>query len=76
MFVIKGGATVIKYFSLVIGAHQGVPVSAFLFVLSLEILFLLIKSKPEIEGMTIFDYNYLYYAYAVDTTFFFVKDNC
>ena len=43
------------------------------FILALEILFILIKSKPEIEGMTIFDYNYLYSAYADDTTFF-LKD--
>ena len=28
-----------------------------------EILFLLIKSKPEIEGIKVFDYNYLYSAY-------------
>ena len=45
----------------------------FLFILALEILFILIKSKPEIEGMTIFDYNYLYSAYADDATFF-LKD--
>ena len=43
------------------------------FILALEILFLLIKSKPEIEGMIIFDYNYLYPAYADNTTFF-LKD--
>ena len=36
-------------------------------------LFILIKSKPEIEGITIFDYNYLYSAYADDATFF-LKD--
>ena len=36
-------------------------------------LFILIKSKCEIEGMTILDYNYLYSAYADDTTFF-LKD--
>ena len=51
------------------GARQGDPISAFLFILALEILFILIKSKPEIGGMTIFDYNYLYSAYADDTTF-------
>ena len=34
----------------------------FLFILALEILFILTKSKPEIERMTIFDYNYLYSA--------------
>ena len=70
--VINGGTTT-KYFSLGRGARQGDPISAFLFVLALEILFILIKSKPEIEGMTIFDYNYLYSAYADDTTFF-LKD--
>ena len=29
------------------------------FILALEILFIFIKSKPEIEEMTIFDCNYL-----------------
>ena len=42
-------------------------------VLALEVLFILIKSKHDIEGMTIFDYNYLYSVYADDTTFF-LKD--
>ena len=36
-------------------------------------LFILLKSKPEIKGMKIFNYNYLYSAYADDTTFF-LKD--
>ena len=49
------------------GARQGDPISA------LEILFLLIKTKPEIAGLTIFDNCYLYSAYADDTTFF-LKD--
>ena len=75
--VINGGTTT-KYFSLRRGARQGDPISAFLFILALEILFILIKSKPEIEGMTTiliynFDYNYLYSAYGDDTTFF-LKD--
>ena len=43
--------------------------SVFLFFLALEILFILIKSKPQIEGMEIVDYNYLSSAYADDTTF-------
>ena len=42
-----------------------------LFILALETLFIHIKSKPEIEGMTTFDYyNYLYYPYANETKLF------
>ena len=65
--------TITKYFSLGRRARQSGPILAFLFLLTLGILFILIKSKPEIEGMTIFYYNYLYSAYADDTTFF-LKD--
>ena len=70
--VINGGTTT-KYFSLGRGACQDDPISAFLFILAIEILLILIKLKSEIEGMTIFDYNYLYSAYADDTTIF-LKD--
>ena len=70
--VINGGKTT-KYFMLGRGARQGDPISAILSILVLEILFLLIKTKPEIAGLTIFDHCYLYSAYADDTTLF-LKD--
>ena len=62
-----------KSFSLGRGAREGDPISPFLFILALEVLSILIKSKTETEGMTIFDYNHLYSACADDTSFF-LKD--
>ena len=67
MCIINSGTTT-KYFSLGRGARQGDPISD-LVILASEFLFILIKSKLEIERMTIFHYNYLYFAYVDDTTF-------
>ena len=41
--------------------------------LALEILFFLIKLKPKIKRIEIFDHKYLYSAYA-DDTIFLLKD--
>ena len=64
-------STVVQLQNIFHSGEELVKVTRFqLFIfLALEILFILIKSKLEIEGMTIFDYNYLYSAYADDTTF-------
>ena len=43
------------------------------FVLALEIFFILIKTNNNIQGIEIFNHEFLYTAYADDTTFF-VKD--
>ena len=67
--VINGGKT-IKYFMLRRGAGQGDRISTFLFISALEILFLLVKTKPGIAKLTIFDHCYFYSAYLDDTTFF------
>ena len=67
--VLNGGTTT-KYFLFGRGARQGDPVSAYLFILTLEILFHLIRLKPEIKGLAIFDNCHLYFVYADDTTFF------
>ena len=70
--VINGGTTT-QYFKLERGTRQGDPVSAYLFIVVLEILFLFTKKHPEIKGIEIFEHYFLYTAYADDTTFF-LKD--
>ena len=69
--VIKGGKTT-KYFPLQRGARQGNPISAYLFILVLEVVFRFIKSSHKINGLEIKELMFLYSAYADDT--FFVDD--
>ena len=64
--VINGGITT-RYFNLVKGARQGDLVSAYPFIL---VLFVFIKSNENIKGIEIFNYVFLYTAYADDSTFF------
>ena len=59
-----------KYFKLERGARHGDPISAYLFILALEIFFIIIKTNKNIHGLKIFDHQYLYTAYADNTTFF------
>ena len=47
----------------------GDPISAYLFITALEIIFAMIKSNPNLKGNDIFNHNYLYIAYADDTSF-------
>ena len=69
--VINGGKTT-PYFKLERGTRQGDPISAYLFIIALEILLSLIKANPGIEGLQFFSHKFLYYASA-DDTFFFKK---
>ena len=61
--------TTTAYFKLQKGTRQVDPISTYLFILALEILFYLIKSNNKIEDLNICDYSFLYSAYVDDTTF-------
>ena len=67
--IINGGNTT-NYFKLQKGARQGDPISPYLFILCLEIVFILIKASKRVKGINIFERTYLYSACADDTTFF------
>ena len=56
--VINGSST--TYFKLEKGARQVDPISAYLFIIALEIIFAMIKSNPNIKDLNIFNHNYLY----------------
>ena len=67
-YIINAGITT-SYFNLEKGACQGGPVSAYLFILCLEVLFLQVKANYKIRGVNIFQYIYLCKVYADDVTF-------
>ena len=67
--IVKGGTTT-NYFKLEKDIRQGDLISAYLFILVLEIVFLFTKESKKINGLNIFDKTFLYTAYAEDTTFF------
>ena len=66
--VTNDGSTL--YLKLEKGERQGDPISVYLLIITLEIIFAMIKSNPNLKGLNIFNHNYLYTAYADDTTFF------
>ena len=67
--IINGGNTT-TYFKLEKGTRQGDPISAYLFILVLEIVFLSIKENKNIKGLIRFNHTFLITAYADDTVFF------
>ena len=59
-----------KYFKLERGTRQGDPISAYLFIIVLEVVFRIIKETSNIKGFEIFQKKFIYTAYAYDTAFF------
>ena len=53
---------------------QNDPIYAYIFIMTLEVLFLFIRKHPKIKGIEIFERCFLYTVYADDTTFF-LKDS-
>ena len=68
--IMFSAGTTTPYFKLEKQARQGYPISAYLFILALEILFYMIKTNQDLERLDICGYSFLYSAYADDTTFF------
>ena len=67
--VINGGFTT-PYFNLKKDARQRDPISAYLFIFALEVLFKLIKNNTDIRRITVFNHAFLYTAFADDSIFF------
>ena len=67
--VFNGGVST-GYFSLERGAKQGDPISAYLFILVMEIFFTMARQNENIDKLEIFGFKYLLTAYADDSTFF------
>ena len=57
------------YFTNERGTRQGDPISAYLFILALEILFLQVKENEKIEGIKISSHEFLSPAFADDATY-------
>jgi hypothetical protein len=70
--VINAGTTT-KYFNLERGARQGDPIAAYLFIIALEMLFIMIKANNEIKPLELCDTAFLYSAYADDVSLY-LKD--
>ena len=69
---INGGNTT-QYFHLERRARQGHPISAYIFILALEVLSFLVRNNKDMKGLNIFDHPFLFTDFADDTTFFLEK---
>ena len=73
---VLNGSTTAKYFMLKKETRQGDLMSAYFFILALEIAFLMIQTNQNVKPLDNFNYDFLYTAYTDDTTFFIRNAIC
>ena len=66
--VMNGGVST-GYFPLKRGSRQGDPISAYLFIIIMEVFFIMVRNNPNIEGLEMLGFKYLLTSYADDATF-------
>ena len=67
--VMNGGFSTV-FFNLERGTRQGDPISAYFFIIIMEIFFTMIRDKSDINGINICNFEYKLTSYADDTTCF------
>ena len=70
MSCVTNAGTTTTYFDLLRGCRQGDPISAYLFILVIEVFFHMVRTNRMIEGLTILNFEHKLTAYADDSTFF------
>ena len=57
------------YFPLTRGSRQGDPISAYLFIIVMEVFFTMVRNNENIQGLNILGFKYLLTAYADDASY-------